>query len=512
MGRYRFRPYGEQPGDAPPAGRGAAAYALEVLEQRILLSGDLLDPDLDGIVGGGAGVPVIEAIEDRVVNEEELLRFRLEASVPGDPGASVVFSLGDGAADGAALSPDGEFTWTPGEAQGPGEFEFTVIASDADDPTGTDTGTFSVVVNEVNRPPELPVLPNRTIDEGSTLAFSLDSTDPDLPPNALTHRLVSGPEGARLTPEGVFSFTPTEAQGGGVFDVTVAVIDDGDPALEESQTFSIIVNEVIEGPLAVVGFDPTSTGVRVQFNRPLGPAELNLYDSQQTIRGPPDLVLSGENTGTARGSLAIDATAGTVTFVHTDGLLEPDSYTLTLRSGPDGFLDADEGLLDGDGDGATGDDFVATFTVDPPAGAVLGVTSFARGPGQRVDTGSGAGSGAIGLPISIDDATGLETLFFVLRYDPALLEIRDVGAGTGLPEEATVVVGGAAGRLEIELFLPEALGGGPVDLVRLDARVPLDAISGAAHVVDIDGLLLNVELEATPLRQCLAKDRIGDHQ
>ncbi len=491
MGRYRFRPYGEQPGDAPPAGRGAAAYALEVLEQRILLSGDLLDPDLDGIVGGGAGVPVIEAIEDRVVNEEELLRFRLEASVPGDPGASVVFSLGDGAADGAALSPDGEFTWTPGEAQGPGEFEFTVIASDADDPTGTDTGTFSVVVNEVNRPPELPVLPNRTIDEGSTLAFSLDSTDPDLPPNALTHRLVSGPEGARLTPEGVFSFTPTEAQGGGVFDVTVAVIDDGDPALEESQTFSIIVNEVIEGPLAVVGFDPTSTGVRVQFNRPLGPAELNLYDSQQTIRGPPDLVLSGENTGTARGSLAIDATAGTVTFVHTDGLLEPDSYTLTLRSGPDGFLDADEGLLDGDGDGATGDDFVATFTVDPPAGAVLGVTSFARGPGQRVDTGSGAGSGAIGLPISIDDATGLETLFFVLRYDPALLEIRDVGAGTGLPEEATVVVGGAAGRLEIELFLPEALGGGPVDLVRLDARVPLDAISGAAHVVDIDGLLLN---------------------
>jgi hypothetical protein len=80
-------------------------------------------------------------------------------------------------------------------------------------------------------------------------------TDADVPANALAFSLDSGaPSGASITAAGVFTWTPTEAQGPGSYPVTVRVRDNGSPALEDFETFTISVNEVNVAPeLAHIG-------------------------------------------------------------------------------------------------------------------------------------------------------------------------------------------------------------------------------------------------------------------
>ncbi len=75
--------------------------------------------------------------------------------------------------------------------------------------------------------------------EETALTFTASASDPDLPANALTFSLDAGaPAGASIhAMTGVFSWTPTEAQGPGSYDVTIRVTDNGTPAMDDFQTF-----------------------------------------------------------------------------------------------------------------------------------------------------------------------------------------------------------------------------------------------------------------------------------
>ena len=97
---------------------------------------------------------------------------------------------------------------------------------------------------------------DQAVNEGDELTFTATATDPDLPANTLTFSLDAGaPAGATIEPvSGVFTWTPTETQGPGTFDVTVRVTDDGTPALDDIETITITVNEINEAPvLAAIG-------------------------------------------------------------------------------------------------------------------------------------------------------------------------------------------------------------------------------------------------------------------
>src|SRR5439155_53378 len=48
---------------------------------------------------------------------------------------------------------------------------------------------------------------------------------------------------------GVFSWTPTEAQGPGSYSITVRATDTGVPALSDSETITVTVNEVNTAPV-----------------------------------------------------------------------------------------------------------------------------------------------------------------------------------------------------------------------------------------------------------------------
>src|SRR5262249_4245568 len=145
----------------------------------------------------------------------------------------------------------GVLTWTPAEDQGPASFSVTVRVTDNGTPALSDSKSFNITVLEVNSPPVLGAIGDQTVDEGSLLTFTATATDPDLATNALTFSLDAGaPTGASIDPAtGVFTWTPSEAQGPATYAVTIRVTDNGSPVLDDSESFTITVSEINVQPV-----------------------------------------------------------------------------------------------------------------------------------------------------------------------------------------------------------------------------------------------------------------------
>ena len=204
--------------------------------------------------------PVLNAIGNQTVNELELLSFTATASDVDDPANTLSFSLAGGTSGavpaGASIDPGtGLFSWTPTEAQGPGTYTFDVVVTDNGIPNLADSETITVTVNELNVAPVLDAIGNQTVNELALLSFTATASDADDPANTLSFSLASGtsgavPAGASIDPgTGLFSWTPTEAQGPGTFTFDVVVTDNGVPNLADSETITVTVNELNVAPV-----------------------------------------------------------------------------------------------------------------------------------------------------------------------------------------------------------------------------------------------------------------------
>src|SRR5207245_9856677 len=97
--------------------------------------------------------PSLAAIRDWTINDGTLLTFKANATDPNIPPEPLAFSLGLDAPNGASISTDGVFYWTPTEAQA-GPYRFTVTVSNG---ALSDSTIMSVTVVEVEQPPVLTV-------------------------------------------------------------------------------------------------------------------------------------------------------------------------------------------------------------------------------------------------------------------------------------------------------------------------------------------------------------------
>ena len=277
--------------------------------------------------------PVLAAIGDKTVDELVELSFTATAGDV-DAGATWSFSL-DGAIQepGMAITAGGAFTWTPTEAQGPGIYQVKIIVSDG---SLTDDETINITVGEVNLAPVLDPVGDKTVDEEALLTFPAGASDADLPANTLTYSL-DGPAqtlGMAITPEGVFTWTPSEEQGPFVYAATITVSDGVGGT--DFETISITVNEVNVGP--TVGDIPDQT---VAEGTPF--AAINL-DDWVTDPDHADALLSWAATGmTALGVVISDRVATitapvdwngneTITFTATDpgSLFAANAATFTV--------------------------------------------------------------------------------------------------------------------------------------------------------------------------------------
>jgi DNA/RNA endonuclease G (NUC1) len=139
----------------------------------------------------------------------------------------------------------GTITYSPDQNyNGPASFTYEVCDNGTTDGAADSrctTGTVNVTVSATNDAPTLNAIANQTVYVGDTLSVTAVGSDIDLPPQTLTYSLTGVvPSGATINPStGAFSWTPTAAQGGHIYTLTVRVTDDGTPNLFAEQQFTV---------------------------------------------------------------------------------------------------------------------------------------------------------------------------------------------------------------------------------------------------------------------------------
>jgi hypothetical protein len=194
--------------------------------------------------------------------------------------------------------------------------------------------------------PVLAFIGNQIVDEGATLTFTASASDPDLPAQTLSFSLADGatgsvPGGATITPGGVFSWTPTEAQGPGVYTFDVVVTDDGNPAMSGTEQVTITVDEVNQLPVAVD--DTAVTPVNTTLTVPAPGVLANDTD----LDGHTLTVATSDGTSTQDGTVIVNSDGSftytpptqtfsgtdTFTYVANDGFGDSNVATVTISVG-----------------------------------------------------------------------------------------------------------------------------------------------------------------------------------
>jgi hypothetical protein len=274
--------------------------------------------------------PVLSPISSQSIDEGVPLSFVATAIDPDGPRDTVTFSLASGAPSGASIdSASGRFTWTPTEAQGPGIFSMTIVASDSGTSSRSSARTFLVLVREVNTRPIVAPTASQSVVEGHLLTYSVSAQDTDIPANVLTYRLgTDAPSGVTINPStGVVSWTPTEAQGPSVSTFTILVSDNGEPSLTASQTLTVNVSEENSPPiLASFGDQTVLEGQTLTL--PVAVVDLDLPPQSFTFR-----VREGSPPGVSVAQS--DATTGLLTWTPTEEQ-GPGTYTITVEVADNG--------------------------------------------------------------------------------------------------------------------------------------------------------------------------------
>jgi uncharacterized repeat protein (TIGR01451 family) len=316
------------------------------------------DSNNDGI--GDACTPLVNPIGNQTINE--LTPLGVTASASDADLQTLTFSLTTAPGAASIDGSTGAISWMPTEADGPGDYTFTVRATDTDSAYGETS--FSVHVNEVNVAPSVNPIADQTINELTALGVTASATDADLPAQAVTFSLTAAPAGASIDANtGVISWTPTEVQGPGDYTFTVRATDAGSAFGETS--FSVHVNDV---PLPTLSIADAATTEGNKGNKMLTftvslstTYPLNVTVSYATANG--SALVGSDYVGT-NGLLTIPAGSltGTITVnIKGDTAPEPDeTFAVNLTNPTNATI----------GDGAA----IGTIQNDDIPSANLGVT------------------------------------------------------------------------------------------------------------------------------------------
>ena len=177
--------------------------------------------------------PELNAIGNQSGNENEFLTFPVSAF---DPDASPVTVTAQNLPTGANF--DGTtFTWTP-TSDDMGDYLITFQATDG---SLTDEETVTVTITNVNSPPEIDAIGNKSRSENEVLTFPVTATDLNNDSITITTSIL--PDGALFVND-VFTWTPTFEQSG-QYTITFTA---SDGQTTGSESVVVTINNVNRAP------------------------------------------------------------------------------------------------------------------------------------------------------------------------------------------------------------------------------------------------------------------------
>lgn len=252
-------------------------------------AGDPVASDQEAItitVGAGNRPPMLDPIGSRSVNEGELLAFTLTATDPDGDGLSYT---ADSLPAGASFTDQGDnsadFSWMPLFDQS-GNFAITFTVTDSHEPPATDSEEVTVSVGDVNRPPVLSPIGNRSVQVGNLLSFTVTGIDPD--GDNLAYTATDLPAGATFTDNGdgtaEFSWVPEPDQIG-TSAVTITLADDGEPVATDSETVELGVEPEAETVVRIVraAWNPRQSRLTVLGNQAPSGAPVRISDAERDV-------------------------------------------------------------------------------------------------------------------------------------------------------------------------------------------------------------------------------------
>ncbi len=274
------------------------------------------------IVNEVNSTPVLAAISDKTINELATLSVTNSVTDGDVPVNHFTYSLVSGPSNASVNATSGIFTWTPNEGQGPGTNLIVIKVADDGTPVLSSTQSFTVVVQEVNTAPVFTNAPGViTVPELVLLSITNQAVDGDLPTNRLTFELLSGPSGSSLdTNSGVFTWTPTEAQGPSSNAIVVRVFDNGSPNLSATQTLTVLITEANSAPTLATILDQTIDELTL--------LSINLSASASDSDVPANTLSFGLVSGPP--GMSVDGVTGVLTWTPTEAQ-GPSSNPVMVR-------------------------------------------------------------------------------------------------------------------------------------------------------------------------------------
>ncbi|MFH0889057.1 MAG: putative Ig domain-containing protein [Planctomycetota bacterium] len=280
--------------------------------------------------------PDLVTIGNQSVNEGALLTFTISATDP-DTGDTLTYSA-TGLPTGAVFTPTTRtFSWTPSYTQSGSYPNVTFRVTDNGTPNLTAEEIITITVLNVNGAPVLAAIGAQTVNENTSLTFTISAADSDAG-DTLTYSASNLPTGASFTQATrTFSWTPDYTQAGSYPNVTFTVTDNGTPNLSDFEQITITVNNVNRAPvLTYIGDQTVNEGALLTFTISATDPDGNALTYSATN------LPSGANLNSATGVFSWTPTysqAGSfpnVTFTVTDNgtsnLSDSEQITITVNN------------------------------------------------------------------------------------------------------------------------------------------------------------------------------------
>ncbi len=316
----------------PAESQGPGAYAVTLRVN----DGEGSDDEVDFTITVDEvnTAPVITDPGPRLSGEGDTISLAVEGS-DSDLPANALLWAAVGLPTGLTIGPTGVISGVIDPLAAAGSpYSVTVTLTDDGTLVLDDAVAFSWTVVDSNQAPVLDPVGDYSGDEDTLIGFTATASDPDLPVQGLSLSLAGEPLGAAITAGGDFTWTPTEAQGAGVYTFDVVVTDDGVPNLASAETITITVTEVNVDVVANAVANPTIdemvaygfTATAVDPDLPANTLTWNL------VSGPTGAAVTTGGAFSWTPTETQGPASHPVTLRVTDGLSTSDvSFTITVN-------------------------------------------------------------------------------------------------------------------------------------------------------------------------------------